>query len=339
MENRSEMKISARYPMGLMALFGQDPEVKRNLLVQSGLTASHFCRLTEEHFELDEFFSLLLAISNSFGEDWAISTANYWRQYNFGYVSQLSKISITLGDAIRTVIKFAKNAGVIFSYDLEISKDEAIFIFNNNVEMNYIISNPSLQIGYIAFHSILTVYSSHSMNEFLYFDFENPPPHYDSQIRQALGGTVTFNAPRNCIRFPAKWLEAESPLHDPAAFEFTQRQLIAWEAREANSTGAKPSHPKRGPSDTIPESAADRHLGPPLTHRQMMVLELILRGKTNQQIADQLIIALPTVKIHVGRILKAAGVRTRTQLVLLKYGDRSLNGYDDRTQTQSNGDD
>jgi DNA-binding NarL/FixJ family response regulator len=54
-----------------------------------------------------------------------------------------------------------------------------------------------------------------------------------------------------------------------------------------------------------------------LTKRQRAVLALIMQGRTNQEIADALAIALPTVKLHVRAILKAAGARSRTQVVLL----------------------
>lgn len=55
-----------------------------------------------------------------------------------------------------------------------------------------------------------------------------------------------------------------------------------------------------------------------LTGRQLQVFNLILdRGLTNKKIAKALNITESTVKIHVSSILKAYGVRTRTQLVVM----------------------
>lgn len=55
-----------------------------------------------------------------------------------------------------------------------------------------------------------------------------------------------------------------------------------------------------------------------LTDRQMQVVNLITeRGLTNKKIAKALNITESTVKIHVSAILKAYGVRTRTQLVVM----------------------
>jgi DNA-binding NarL/FixJ family response regulator len=54
-----------------------------------------------------------------------------------------------------------------------------------------------------------------------------------------------------------------------------------------------------------------------VTPRQAQILDLILeRGLSNKKIAQVLNITESTVKIHVSAILKAYGVRTRTQLVV-----------------------
>lgn len=61
--------------------------------------------------------------------------------------------------------------------------------------------------------------------------------------------------------------------------------------------------------------AADvRRLG--LTDRQSDVLKLILRGLPNKLIGRQLHLAEGTVKVHVSAVLRALGVRNRTQAVL-----------------------
>jgi LuxR family maltose regulon positive regulatory protein len=53
----------------------------------------------------------------------------------------------------------------------------------------------------------------------------------------------------------------------------------------------------------------------PLSERELEVLRLICDGKSNQEIADELFIALDTVKRHVNNIYGKLGVRRRTQAV------------------------
>ncbi len=50
-----------------------------------------------------------------------------------------------------------------------------------------------------------------------------------------------------------------------------------------------------------------------LTEREMDVLRLLARGKSNQEIADELFIGLKTVKTHVSNILAKLAVADRTQ--------------------------
>lgn len=56
-----------------------------------------------------------------------------------------------------------------------------------------------------------------------------------------------------------------------------------------------------------------------LTSREMEILLLMAEGKSNQEIADQLFIALKTVKTHVSNILSKLQVQDRTQAVIYAF--------------------
>jgi len=55
-------------------------------------------------------------------------------------------------------------------------------------------------------------------------------------------------------------------------------------------------------------------LKPRLTPREKDVLELLAQGLTNQEIADQLVISVKTVKTHVSNILQKLHLSDRTQI-------------------------
>lgn len=56
-----------------------------------------------------------------------------------------------------------------------------------------------------------------------------------------------------------------------------------------------------------------------LTEREAEVLQLLARGRSNQEIADEIFVGTETVKTHVRSVLLKLGARNRTQAVIIAY--------------------
>jgi DNA-binding NarL/FixJ family response regulator len=89
-------------------------------------------------------------------------------------------------------------------------------------------------------------------------------------------------------------------------------------AGEIVDPGASPTYPIGIDSPEIMEPAGGRtrakDIG--LTRRQMDVLNLLVKGKTNREIAVLLGLTEGTVKLHVTAVLKALNVKSRTQALV-----------------------
>jgi len=66
-------------------------------------------------------------------------------------------------------------------------------------------------------------------------------------------------------------------------------------------------------SPAVGARLAERMMHPDLTARELGVLQLIVKGRSNKEIAAELSIAEVTVKLHVGHILTKLQVNDRTQ--------------------------
>jgi LuxR family transcriptional regulator, maltose regulon positive regulatory protein len=62
-------------------------------------------------------------------------------------------------------------------------------------------------------------------------------------------------------------------------------------------------------------SRSSRPLLDPLSERELEVLHLIANGDSNYEIAEQLVVAVSTVKRHVSNIFSKLGATNRTQAV------------------------
>ena len=118
-------------------------------------------------------------------------------------------------------------------------------------------------------------------------------------LRAGASGFLLKDAPPDDLVHAVRVIAAGEALLAPSV----TRRLI-----EQFGSGSAPARPPVG----------DERLAR-LTDREREVLELMARGLSNTEIADELILGEATVKTHVGRVLMKLDVRDRVQAVVLAY--------------------
>ncbi len=116
-------------------------------------------------------------------------------------------------------------------------------------------------------------------------------------LRAGASGFLLKDTPPEQLCWAVRNVAAGNALIDPAV----TRRLILRFAAAARVTGTTP--------DELEE----------LTARELDVLRLIARGRSNAEIAGELVVEESTVKSHVGRILTKLELRDRVQAVVLAY--------------------
>ena len=87
--------------------------------------------------------------------------------------------------------------------------------------------------------------------------------------------------------------------------------------KQYNNGGPQAAAPTPVEPSNTPLTKKEQNLPEPLSPRELEVLNLLVEGLSNQEIADKLIISLATAKTHVRNILNKLAVDDRTQAAVL----------------------
>ncbi len=106
-----------------------------------------------------------------------------------------------------------------------------------------------------------------------------------------------------CVKSGDVWLD--SAIAGKVLAQYSTQQAARTETTAPMAPATTPSGP--------PASQPRQPLLEPLSPRELEVLQLVVDGMSNQEIADKLIISLATAKTHVRNILNKLAVDDRTQ--------------------------
>ena len=144
---------------------------------------------------------------------------------------------------------------------------------------------------------------SHPHTSVLMVTMQENPDYLVEAVKAGAAGYVLKGSPNSQIMSSIRRvLEGESPLNQELAMHVIHH-LIGGDTQGASPPPQPPPH----------EEPQEGSLPKPLARRELEVLRLLARGKTNQEIAQRLGLSALTVKTYVQRIIGKLGVSDRTQ--------------------------
>jgi DNA-binding NarL/FixJ family response regulator len=142
--------------------------------------------------------------------------------------------------------------------------------------------------------------------------------HLLSALRAGAGGYVLKSAdPEQITEAIHKVLDNEFSLDQEVATRLLLRLSQEKHERQEERVSPAPAEALSAQERRIPPAAADDPDSGKLSPREAEVLRLMANGRTNEQIARELLLSTSTVKNHVGRILSKLGASDRTQAAIM----------------------
>lgn len=145
----------------------------------------------------------------------------------------------------------------------------------------------------------------HPATSILMVTTHESPEHLLEAIKAGAAGYVLKDATkRQLLDAVHRVLQGESPLNQELAMRLLRRMV-----REA----ARQAEPPPGPATQHQQEPPREPPAEPLSPKELEVLRLLVRGRTNRDAAEELRVSLSTVKNHVHHIIAKLGVSDRTQ--------------------------
>lgn len=173
-------------------------------------------------------------------------------------------------------------------------------------------SGPLAGVLGLAEHALIGLAPDGLVVGVLVLDRDGPPVDETvTALGEALGMVVGLELERILQRVRATDLAAEVRQHQ-AASDALVRELLQGQATFSAAVAGSPIVQFDQPGAASPGGGALREL---LSEAELRTARLLVRGLSNRQIAEELIVSPETVKTHVGRVLRKLGAANRAEAV------------------------
>ncbi|HEX7775949.1 MAG TPA: AraC family transcriptional regulator ligand-binding domain-containing protein [Parvibaculum sp.] len=219
------LPMSMGYFRLILRSFGDAPERRAAILAGTGVTDEV---LGDPSAEISLFQQVRQVenLADLVGEDWVFRAPGLWNPTVHGPLGVASIAAPDLAAMMDVVTRFAFVRAPFHGTSLRRGPRWSQIEFDLTVPLDERIWRPLIEITFVSMRAGIATILAAPPTEARYFFACAKPPHA-AEVRAILGDDVTYDAPRNAIRFPSAWLALQSPFADAALYDVAVAELQA----------------------------------------------------------------------------------------------------------------
>ncbi len=158
------------------------------------------------------------------GEGWAFHHPDIWRPISHGALGIAVISAPTIADSIEVLRRFSHVRAPFYRVHIVRRGGFVRMERENTVPLSKAQERGLNEAADVSVHAMFARVMGRAPNEAIW-SFTNPKPPYVASIARVLGPNLRFNEKRSAIAIPVAWLDAPSPMADPALFHDAVAEL------------------------------------------------------------------------------------------------------------------
>lgn len=219
------LPMSPGYFRLVLRSFGDTPERRAAILAGTGVT-DDIVRDPSADISLHQQVRQIENVIALFGDGWALRAPDLWRPSSHGALGVAALAAPDISAMVEVVARFGYVRAPFYELTTQRGATWRQLTFEITVPIDQRLWRPMIEISFIGVRTLFVSTLARTPTD-VQFAFACPEPAHAQEVRAALGDAVTYDAPSNAIRFPAAWLELESPFADAALFKAAVGELEA----------------------------------------------------------------------------------------------------------------
>jgi AraC-like DNA-binding protein len=207
----------------ILRTFGDTPARRAAILEGTGVSERDLASPGAE-ISLFQQIRQIENVARVHGEGWPFQHPEIWRPMSHGALGIAVTSAPTLAEGIAVLQRFAHVRAPFFRVHV-VRRGGLVRVERENVVPLTKLQERALnEAANVSVHAMIARVTGRAPDE-LIWSFTNPKPPYVATLIRVLGPHLRFNEKRSAVSIPAAWLDAPSPMADPALFRAAVAEL------------------------------------------------------------------------------------------------------------------